>query len=380
MKQIERHILPRLIERMDDQRAIIVLGPRRSGKTTLLNTLISKTDHRVLQLNGDEADIRQLFKDATSTQLKSLIGAHTLVVIDEAQRIENIGLALKLITDNLTSVKVIASGSSSFELSNRIKEPLTGRKWEFHLLPVSYAELVDDHGMLTEQRLLAERLIFGSYPEVVRSGRTLRESILLELADSYLFRDILSQGAIRKPDALVRLVQALALQVGSQVSHHELGQLTGLDNQTVEKYITVLEQAFVVFRLHSLSRNHRNELKKSRKVYFYDNGIRNAILRRFQPLEIRDDIGALWENYCVSERVKLNFNLGRSPNRYFWRTTQQAEIDYVEEISGWLHAFEFKWKPNRQMRPSETFTRSYPQHEFQSVTPTSYHDFLTKPQ
>ena len=281
---VPRKLTEHLKEHLHSGKVVILFGPRQCGKTTLLRDMTDHLDENILWLNGDEPDIRQVFPRMTSAQFRALIGSHSVVVIDEAQRIENIGLVLKLIVDNIPEVKVLASGSSSFELANRINEPLTGRKTEFRLFPFSFSELSEYNGLLEEKRMLEHRLRYGSYPEVVTSLGCEQE-IIQGLADSYLYKDILTWERIQKPEMLEKLVQALAYQIGSEVSYNELAQMIGLDNETVEKYLTLLEKSFIVFRLNSFSRNLRNELKKRRKVYFYDIGIRNAVIKNFMPLE-----------------------------------------------------------------------------------------------
>lgn len=376
---IERLLSSTIKLKLDDEKAIILMGPRQSGKTTLLHLITKDLEKKVIWWNGDEPDIRQLLANITSSHLKNLIGQNRVLVIDEAQRIENIGLCLKLIVDNLPGVKVLASGSSSFELANKINEPLTGRKWEYHLYPISWQEMVTHHGLIEESRLLEHRLVYGSYPEIIDQPGD-HEARLLQLADSYLYKDILTWGNIQKPDRLERLLQALAFQVGNQVSYNELGSVTGLNNETVEKYITILEKAFIVFRLGTFSRNLRNELKKSRKIYFFDNGIRNAIIKHFNPVGLRDDVGALWENYLVSERVKLMANSNLTANRFFWRTAQQQEIDYLEECNGKLSAWEFKWNPRAKIKFPKTFTNAYPQAKMKAINPDTMSDFLGIPE
>ncbi len=331
---------------------------------------------KTLWLNGDEPDIRESLTNVTSTQLKTVIGNHDLIVIDEAQRITNIGMTLKLIVDQITHIQVIATGSSSFELANQINEPLTGRKFEYFLFPLSYNELMNHFGTIEERRYLEHRLVFGSYPEVINHPGD-EANILRSLSDSYLYKDILSFEQLKKPAILDKLLQALAIQVGNQVSYHELGQLVGADNQTVERYITLLEKSYVVFRLTAFSRNLRNELKKSRKIYFYDNGIRNAIIKNYSPIGLRTDTGALWENYLMSERMKINHYSNRWSNTYFWRTLAKQEIDYVEEREGKLFAYEFKWNPQKQVRFSSTFLNAYPQAETQTISKNNYSDFLS---
>lgn len=373
---INRIVISQITEKIDDNKAILILGPRQCGKTTLVKEIVSKLSADHIWWNGDEADLRIQLSNPTSSQLRQMIGKSRLLVIDEAQRIENIGICIKLITDELSDVKVIATGSSSFELANRINEPLTGRKWEFTLLPFSFEEMVKHKDLTDEKRLLEQRLIYGYYPDVVNNPSKERE-ILKELSDSYLYKDILIWEKIKKAERMERLVQALAFQIGNQVSYHELGQQCGLDNQTVERYIHFLEKAFIVFRLGSLSRNLRNELKKNRKIYFFDNGLRNALINNFNPLSLRQDAGALWENYLMSERFKYHAFHRIFVNRYFWRTHAQQEIDYVEEQGGALQAFEFKWNPAKRTKFPSAFLHAYPVSHTGVVSPENYVDFLT---
>lgn len=370
---INRLVLSQLKANLFSGKAIILLGPRQVGKTTLLKGLA--LNHSALWLNADEPDVRSLLNQATSTSLANLIGKNKVVIIDEAQRLENAGLTLKLITDNLKGVQLIATGSSSFELSDKIKESLAGRKWEYHLFPVSTEEMIQHHGLLDEKRLLEHRLIYGYYPEVITSPEQSKE-LLRSISDSVLFKDILALEQVKKPATLERLLKALALQMGQEVSFQELGQMIEADKETVERYIYILEQAYVIFRLPALSRNIRNELKRARKIYFYDNGIRNSITANFNSLSLRTDKGALWENYLVSERIKfIHYNRLLS-NSYFWRTTQQQEIDYVEERDGTLHTFEFKWTGSSKL--PKTFSGAYPNHTFHSINSENYLEFVTK--
>jgi len=337
---------------------------------------LRKRAEKVLELNADEPDVRELLDNCTSTRLRALIGESRLLFIDEAQRVPNIGLTLKLVTDRIPEVQVIATGSSAFELNARIAEPLTGRKFEFMLYPLSFAELVRHHGLLEEKRLLEHRLIYGSYPEIVTSPGREQELIKL-LAGSYLYQDLLTLEQINKPVLLEKILRALALQLGSEVSFQEVGQLVGANSQTIERYIALLEKAFVLFRLPALSRNVRNEIKKGKKIYFFDNGIRNAVIGNFTPLAGRTDTGALWENYLVSERVKLLNNLDIQADKYFWRTTQQQEIDYIEERRQQLHAYEFKWNTKKgAVRFPKTFLRNYDDVLTKTITPANYDEFL----
>jgi len=373
---ISRDLFGTIKNQLFKGKAIILMGPRQAGKTTLVNIIKDSLTDRVLWLNGDESNVREALSNTGLSQLRSIIGNYKVLVIDEAQRIENIGITIKLIVDNLSEVQVIATGSSSFELANRINEPLTGRKYEHLLLPLSHQELQNHFGYLEEKGMLHHRLIFGSYPEVVTHPGE-EEQILKSLSGSYLFKDIFTWENIKKPDRLEQMVKALAFQTGNQVSYHELGQLTGLDNETVEKYILLLERAFVIFRLNSFSRNLRNELKRSRKIYFYDNGIRNALINNFNQVEFRNDIGQLWENYLISERMKRNLYRIHYCNVYFWRNHNQQEIDYLEEYGGKIHAYEFKWNAKRKVNIPNSFAEAYPEHEWLVIYPENYLYFLS---
>jgi uncharacterized protein len=369
---INRSIQEQISVHLADRKAIIITGPRQVGKTTLLRSMF-KGEDSLLWLNGDEPDIRLKLQNANTSQLKSLIGPHKTLVIDEAQRIENIGLTLKLIIDNLSDVKVIATGSSSFELANKINEPLTGRKWEMNLFGFSLEELTNHFGSLEEHRQLENRLIYGSYPDVINNPGK-EEQVLSALADSYLYKDILAWNKVQKSDKLELLLQALAYQVGNQVSYTELGQITGLDNETVENYIRILEQAFIIFRLGPLSRNLRNELKKTRKIYFTDNGIRNAIIKQYNPIKLRNDVGALWENFVINERRKHLNNHQINVNAYFWRTHAQQEIDYIEERNGEMDAYEMKWNPSKKWKLPKSFGEAYNVRKQLIVSPENYRE------
>ena len=352
------------------------MGPRQVGKSTLLSALFGDRKD-VLFLNGDESDVRKLFENMSSTRMSSIIGKNKILVVDEAQRIENIGLKLKLITDNIKGVQVIATGSSSFDLASKVNESLAGRKREFKMLALSFGEMVEHTSLLEEKRMIPHRMLYGYYPEVVTSPGEEKE-VLKELVDSYLYKDILSLDAIKKSEKLIRLVQALALQIGSQISYNELSQTVGLDQKTVEKYIDVLEKCYIVFRLSSFSRNIRNELKMSKKIYFYDNGIRNAVLGNFSQIENRQgaEVGALWENYLVSERIKRNAYNGFYGTSWFWRTQQQKEIDYIEEEDGIISAFEFKWNVKVKAKFPKQFEDAYQNSIFQMINPENVEDFL----
>jgi predicted AAA+ superfamily ATPase len=371
---ITRTLESTLSGKIGDKKAIILLGARQVGKSTLLHKILSSLPD-TLWLQGDEPGVQAQFREANIRDLQNICGKSRYCIIDEAQVIEDIGRSIKLMVDNIPGVQVIATGSSAFELANKINEPLTGRKWEYHLFPLSFEEMVTHHGLVEERKSLHSRLLYGYYPEVVINQGKEKE-ILRSITDSFLYKDILLWEGIRKPDKLLKLLQALAFQTGNQVSYNELSQLTGLDNKTVEKYILLLEQTFVIFRLQTYSRNLRNELKNSRKIYFYDNGIRNALISAFQPVTLRQDIGALWENWCIAERQKYVHYRQLWNNKFFWRTSTQQEIDYIEESDGNIHCYEFKWNASKQQRFPRSFTEKYHPATMTTITPGNYESFI----
>ena len=370
-RQIEHSILPLL----GGKKAIIIVGARQVGKSTLLHQLLSDRQD-VIWMNGDDIDVQELFSNMTSTRIRAILGNKRLLVVDEAQRIVDIGLRLKLITDQVSDVQVIATGSSSFELTSKVNEPLTGRKREFRMYPLTFGEMVQHTQFLDEVRMIPHRMIYGYYPEVINNPGDERAT-LKELSDSYLYKDILSLDSINKPDKLVRLLKALALQIGSQVSYKEVGSLIGLDSKTVERYVDILEKSFIVFRLGTYSRNLRNELKISRKIYFWDLGIRNAVIGNLAQVESRTDAGELWENFVISERMKQNAYNSSFAQSYFWRTRQQHEIDYIEEENGELRAFEFKWNAHKaNTKCPGSFQKAYPTASYRVITPENIEEFL----
>jgi len=339
-----------------DGKAIILIGPRQVGKTTLLKSLTKGKN--VLWLDADDSTVRGALSNPNEAMLRVLIGEKTTLVIDEAQRVDNIGLAVKILVDQFQGLQVYVSGSSAFEISNKLNEPLTGRKWELQLFPFAFSELTANNGYLEEISLLPHRLVFGTYPEVVNHANTAKQRIQA-LANSYLYKDIFAIDEIKKSEKFQLLLKSLAFQIGQQVSYNELAKQCGLDVGTVERYIHVLEKAFVIFRIPSFQRNLRNELKKSKKIYFVDNGIRNAVIEMWQPLDARADKGALWENFLMSERWKKHHYEQSNTKMYFWRTTAQQEIDLIEEENGELRAYEFKYSPTKSIKLSSTFLSSY---------------------
>lgn len=373
--EFERVLKQVIQKRMNDRKIILLIGPRQVGKTTLILELLDGREY--LFLDGDDILVRNELKGANTQKIRTIIGTHKLVFIDEAQRIDEIGLTLKIIHDQLKDVKVIVSGSSSFELKNEVHEPLTGRKWEFNLFPISYQEFEERNGYLNSLATLEQLLIYGSYPDVLNNPGD-EKAILNELAESYLFKDILAFGNIQKPEVLQKILRALAFQVGSEVSYNEIAQLVGVDKNTVNHYIHLLQLSYVIFPLTSFSRNLRNEIKSNQKIYFYDNGVRNALIQNFNPLELRDDKGALWENFLMSERLKLNQYNGISCGKYFWRTVSQQELDYLEEANGEINGYEFKWNSKAKLKIPKKFVETY-QSKVEVITRENFRNFVLFP-
>lgn len=374
---IRRKLQDRIEAHLFKGKAIIVIGARQVGKSTLFRMILEDVDKPTLQLNCDEPETRELLANTNLQELRLLIGNNQILVIDEAQRVANIGITLKLITDNFPNVQILAAGSSAFELQNSLNEPLTGRKFEYHLFPISTQELMDSKGLLNVKQTLESRLIYGSYPDIINNSDDAKD-ILYNLASSYLYKDLLNLDGIRRPALLNKLLVALALQITSEVSYNELAQTIGSDSKTVEKYIDLLEKCYIIFKLNGFNRNLRTELKRAKKFYFYDNGIRNAILQNFAPIALRQDVGALWENFFISERIKANQYTGRYANSYFWRSSQQQGIDYIEECDGQFSLFEMKWNPKRaNARFPQTFLSAYPVAQQTVVTPENWIEWLS---
>lgn len=351
-----RFLHKKINKRIDSGKAIVVIGPRQVGKTTLIESILN--DKNYLFLNGDDPKTRTLLTEANTEQISTILGKYKYVFIDEAQRIEGIGLTMKIITDRFKDIQLFASGSSSFDLSSKINEPLTGRKWEYQLFPISWEEYEEYHGYLNAEQNLENRLLYGFYPEVLNNvGDEI--NVLRNLVNSYLYKDILSYAEIRKPEILEKLVQALALQVGSEVNYSELAQIVNVDKNTISKYIDILQKGYIVFKLSSFSRNIRNEIKTNKKVYFYDNGIRNMLIGNFNPIELRTDKGALWENFLIAERIKQNEYKQSLARTYFWRTRQKQEVDFVEDNGGSIFGYEFKWNKKKFQKLPKTFTEAY---------------------
>ncbi|MEX1002329.1 MAG: ATP-binding protein [Crocinitomicaceae bacterium] len=358
-------------------KAIILTGARQVGKTTLLKNYFSQKDN-VLWLNADESIVRTRLEEESVSSLRQLIGSYQVIIIDEVQRIRNAGLILKLITDNFKETQLIATGSSSIEIGSNIFEPLTGRHLLFHLYPMSFSELYQPKSSFDAEKLLPFHLIYGSYPDIC-VHREEAEIYLKNLTNQYLYKDILMWQKIRKPDLLDNLLRLLAYQVGSEVSHHELSKKLKIKSETVENYIDLLEKSFVIFRLNAFSNHPRKEVTKMSKIYFWDNGVRNTLINDFEDLSLRNDVGQLWENYIISERLKMLGYNNSNRKTWFWRNYNQSEVDYLETKNNFIHAYEIKWNHKKTHKISRAFTNQYPQSENEIITPRRFLKFVTEP-
>ena len=374
---IERTLLKVLEKRIDYTKALIIFGPRQTGKTTLVKTLANQMQQAVEYFNGDDAITKSLWKLENIAALKQSFGSKKIVILDEAQMIEQVGLICKQLIDADLGIQFVITGSSSLTIADKTQEALTGRKWEYLLYPISAAEMMAYRGIPTFLQNLQQYLVYGMYPEVVTHMQNAQE-ILSNIASSYLYKDVLSLVGLKKPQLLEKILKALALQLGNEVSLNELATVVSADVKTVDSYIYLLEQVFVVFRLGTISRNERNEISTKKKIYFYDNGIRNALLGNFAPIATRQDLGALWENFLITERKKLLQYNGFYGRTYFWRNKQQAEIDYVEEIDGKIYAYEFKWNPLAKVKFPATFLENYKPIETKVIHSENFWQWLNK--
>jgi len=374
---IQRTISEQVATRLFKGRVITILGARRVGKTTLVKTLLVRfSEKRTRYLNCDLQSVQRALATQEAEVLKAYLGDQDLVVLDEAQNIPDVGRVLKILVDTYPEMQVIATGSSSFDLANKTAEPLTGRVYSFELFPLSLAEIAGGQGYSVIEPRLEQILRYGLYPSIWNVSEEEARIQLEELVSNYLYKDVLAYIGIKRSSVVSGLLRLLALQIGQEVAYPELGTALGIDRRTVANYIDVLEQSFVVFRLGAFSRNLRKEVAKSQKVYFCDLGVRNALLQAFAPLELRNDVGPLWENFCILERRKLTRNRGIHANQYFWRTYDQKEIDYIEEVDGQLTGFECKWNPTRRMRTPKDFLDTYPGSTVNQIDRDTYWRYL----
>ncbi len=376
--EIWRNLLPKLESSLQPGKILVLYGPRQVGKTTLAQALLTHVPWRARFVNADELMYREALAGQSRQKLGEIVGDAEVLVIDEAQRVPEIGLNLKILVDAFPHLRIMATGSASFDLANKISEPLTGRKITYTLYSVGYGELQHTFGALETRAQLERWLVWGGYPAIVTADTPeWRTRLLGELVGSYLYRDILELDGLRRADKIVDLLRLLAFQIGQEVSLSELATKLALNRQTVERYLDLLEKVFVIFRVGGFSRNLRKEITRNARYYFYDNGVRNSLIQNFNPLHLRDDGGQLWENFLTVERRKANQNAGRWVNAYFWRTYDRKEIDYLEEAGGQLLACEFKWGQGRLQRATRTeFLNAYPNAELYVITPENFEPFV----
>ncbi len=373
---INRDLEKKINEYHNYGKVIIIYGARQVGKTTLLQKYL-KNKKDVLHLNCDNPTTALSLSNVDLSELRLIIGNRKNIFIDEAQRVKNIGISLKLIHDNMKGVNLFISGSSSLDLANEINEPLTGRKFELMLSPLSVNELLNIDDYLTVKSKLNHHIIHGLYPEIVLDPNNAVTN-LLNLTSSYLYKDVFEFQKIRKPELISKLLKALALQIGSEISFNELSRLLGASKDTIASYIQLLEQAFVIYRLPSYSKNLRTELRHSSKIYFWDTGVRNAIINNFNPMEGRSDKGALWENFVINEIMKHNLNIDKIAKYYFWRTTRQQEIDFIMDSDNIFSAFEIKWNTIKKVRIPKPFIENYPDIKVNIITPDNFLQFILR--
>ena len=374
---IQRYIEQRLIESLTKSNEIhIIYGARQVGKTTLINKVLDKINRKTLRINADELVYNNLFSRRDLRLMKELVEGYEVLFIDEAQNIQDIGINIKILHDSTPQLKIVLSGSSSFDLANKISESLTGRTKTYILYPIAISELINSYNKFEIRQSLSDYLTIGTYPKLFNlETRKEKISHLLELSSSYLYRDILQLANIKHSNRIYDLLKLLSFQIGNLVSINELARNLKLSNETVENYIDLLEKSFVIFRLSGFSRNLRKEIKKQDKIYFYDLGIRNAIINNFSNLEFRVDRGQLWENFLITERMKLNSYREEHKNLYFWRTYTGAEIDFIEEYDSELHAYEFKWS-TKIPKPPKTWLETYKNATFDYVNRDNFLDFI----
>ncbi|MGE0020001.1 MAG: ATP-binding protein [Draconibacterium sp.] len=373
MNQIERSVTAIIKENLKPNKVVVLLGARRTGKSFLVKNILSATDEKYLFLDGDDFTTQNLLQPRTVENFKSLLGNIRFLIIDEAQQLPDLGKSLKLMIDHIPELKILITGSSAFDIMNKTGEPLTGRKTTILLFPFSQAEYSTQENIIETTGRLNERLILGSYPELLHlDDRNQKIAYLKELVSSYLLKDILAFEGIRNADKIIHLLKLIAFQIGKEVSLHELGGQLGLHKNTVEKYLDLLSKTFVIFSINAYSKNLRNEISKSKRWFFYDNGIRNIIIENMNDIALRNDVGELWENYIFSERIKYQHFRQMLVSNYFWRTYQQQEIDWIEEREGKLFAYEMKWNPDKKVKIPNQWKATYPDSDFEVITPKNY--------
>ncbi len=377
MEILSRAIEPRLKALIGQNKVLLILGTRRVGKTVLINKLVKEYGAPAIILNGEDLDTQELLQRRSIVHYQRIVGASKLLVVDEAQAVPEIGKILKLMIDSQPELTIVATGSSSFDLLNKAGEPLTGRKIQFRLYPIAQIELKARETLMETRQHLEERLVFGSYPEVLTlpSYRE-KEDYLYELVQSYLLKDILAFEGIRQADKISKLLRLVAFQIGNEVSYNELGNQLGISKNTVENYLDLLNKVFLIYRLPAYSTNQRKEVSKGSKWYFTDNGIRNAIISDMRLLSMRQDIGSLWENYLITERIKRNTYLNEHTQYYFWRNYNQQEVDLIELSDGKLHAYEFKYNGKKKVKIPMAFSTAYPEATYTCVTKENYLDWI----
>ena len=377
MIYFDRAIFNSVLNKLNSNKVILLLGARRIGKTTLIKQIIEKCNEPYLLLNGEDIETIDALKKHSVENYKRLLGKNKFLIIDEAQKIPEIGNALKLMIDEINGIKILVTGSSMFDLNNKLGEPLTGRKITFHLFPLAQMEISQTENLIQTKARLEDRLVFGSYPELFQyESKEEKTQYLKELVNSYLLKDILAFENIRNSNKLLDLLRLLAFQMGKEVSMDELGRQLSIGKNTVERYLDLLSKVFVIYRLQGFSRNLRNEISKSSKWYFYDNGIRNTLIANHNAIALRNDVGELWENYLLAERIKFQHYSGMLVNNYFWRTYQQQEIDFIEERAGNLYAYEAKWSVTKKVKEPKTWKEAYPNSQFEVISPENYHAWI----
>jgi predicted AAA+ superfamily ATPase len=373
LRIIEKQIIDRLLT---TNKSVILYGPRQIGKTTLAKSIIKQVGLKTLVINADEKKYDEILSSQDLAKIDRLIAGYQLVFIDEAQRIENIGINLKIIIDSHPEMRILATGSSSFDLSNKISEPLTGRVWTYNLFPISCEELLATTSEFEYHQNLENYLLYGSYPEVFSYPKTSDQiDYLKQISTSYLYKDILEFAEIKYADKISKLLKLVALQLGNEVSLSELGNALDISKETVNRYLDLLEKSFVLFRLSGFSRNLRKEVTKMDKIYFYDLGIRNSLLGNFNAITYRSDLGSMWENFLLLERMKRNHYHRHFASPYFWRTHTGSEVDYVEDFGGVLYGFEFKWNQGKS-RSKESWLKTYPDASYTVINQENFFDFI----